>query len=105
MTQSLKSRRRWAGPLVWDGKSLERNNEWIIHLQQDDLEEIVVYSRDRLSRFNADIIEDICNHYTTLSVVSTKPQKSDAEELSEDIISIITVFTARYYGKRKYRIN
>ena len=71
----------------------------------NDVEEIVVYSKDRLSRFSGDLIQDICKHYNTkLTIVSDDISgKTDEEEFAEDLISIITVFTARFYGKRKYR--
>lgn len=71
----------------------------------NDVEEIVVYSKDRLSRFSMPLIEDICQHYNTkITIVSNESNnKSEQEEFAEDIISIITVFTARVYGRRKYK--
>ena len=32
-----------------------------------------------------------------------KDNKEPTKELTDDLMSIITVFTARYYGKRKYK--
>lgn len=72
----------------------------------NDVEEIVVFSKDRLSRFSNELIEDICRHYgTKLTVVSNETTQKTQEELAEDLISIVTVFTSRFYGKRKYTEN
>jgi excisionase family DNA binding protein len=68
------------------------------------IEEIVVAYKDRLCRFGFEIIEQLCKHFsTTITVVDDSDSKSEESELAEDIISIITVFSARFHGRRKYR--
>lgn len=68
------------------------------------IEEIVVAYKDRLCRFGFEIIEQFCEHFsTTITVVDDSDTKSEESELAEDIISIITVFSARFHGRRKYR--
>ena len=67
------------------------------------VEEVVVAHKDRLCRFGFEIFENICKHFsTTLTIVDNKDGKSQTDELAEDLLSIITVFTARFYGQRKY---
>ena len=67
------------------------------------VEEIVVAYKDRLCRFGFEIIEQLCKHFsTTITVVDDSDSKSEETELAEDIISIITVFSARFHGRRKY---
>jgi excisionase family DNA binding protein len=67
------------------------------------VEEIVVAYKDRLCRFGFEIIEQLCKHFsTTITVVDDSDPKSEELELAEDIISIITVFSARFHGRRKY---
>jgi predicted site-specific integrase-resolvase len=68
-----------------------------------DVEEIVVFSQDRLARFGYELIENICKHFhTKLIVQNSKKQKTDEQEIAEDLLSIVTVFTTRYHGSRKY---
>ena len=70
------------------------------------IEEIVVAYKDRLCRFGFEIIEQFCKHFsTTITVVNDSDTKSEESELAEDIISIITVFSARFHGRRKYKNN
>jgi predicted site-specific integrase-resolvase len=67
------------------------------------VKEVVVAHKDRLSRFSFDIIQLICRKFgTKLIVIDDKENKEPAEELTEDLMSVITVFSARYYGSRKY---
>ena len=66
------------------------------------ISEIVVSNKDRLARFGVELIEYIFNKNNVKLVVHNKidSKKNPEIELSEDIISIITVFSARYHGSR-----
>ncbi len=70
---------------------------------EGNVSKVMVSSNDRFCRFNYDFFEWLLQQFGC-ELVSLKKQKyeSSEQELSEDIMSIITVFTARYYGKRKY---
>ena len=68
------------------------------------VDEIVVAHKDRLCRFGYEIVENICKYFaTTITIVEDNVNKSETDELAEDLLSIITVFTARFYGQRKYK--
>lgn len=68
------------------------------------VKEIVVAHKDRLCRFGYELVENLCKHFsTTITVINDNDDKSTSGELAEDLLSIITVFTARFYGKRKYK--
>ena len=70
------------------------------------VKEIVVAHKDRLCRFGYELVENLCKHFsTTITVINDNDDKSTSEELAEDLLSIITVFTARFYRKRKYNKN
>lgn len=56
--------------------------------------------RDRLCRFAYDLIERIFKHYNTAITVEAHDASSPESELAEDVLSIITVFSARMYGRR-----
>jgi putative resolvase len=69
-----------------------------------NLQEVVVAHRDRLSRFGFDLFKHIFKeHNVNIKVLSDTPSKEPITELAEDLLSIVTVFTARYYGSRKYK--
>ncbi len=75
------------------------------HVLSGNVDEIVVAYKDRLSRFHFDLIELICRKFQTkITVLNEDENKEPAEEFSEDLISIITYFTAKYYGSRKYKL-
>ena len=70
-----------------------------------NVEEVVVTSKDRLCRFGNELIEYIFKKFGgRLQVINTieHESKTPNEELAEDLLSIVTVFTARYHGSRKY---
>ncbi len=72
-----------------------------------DIQEVVVASSDRFSRFGTR--EFFCwlfEHFGgRLSILENKNYENPEQELSEDLLEIITVFSARYYGRRKYKKN
>ena len=71
-----------------------------------NVEEVVVTSKDRLYRFGNELIEYIFKKFGgRLRVINTieYESKTPNEELAEDLLSIVTVFTARYHGSRKYK--
>jgi len=68
-----------------------------------NIKEVVVAKRDRFTRFGFELFEWIFQqHGAQLICVETEDEEPE-NELTEDLMSIITVFSARYYGKRKYR--
>lgn len=72
------------------------------NLFNGNVKEVVVAYKDRWSRFGFEMFEWIFQlHGSQLLVMETK-YKTPEQELAEDLMSITTVFTARYYGSRKY---
>jgi len=70
---------------------------------QGKVKEVVVAYRDRLCRFGFELLEQIFKQYKTTIVVLNNKECSKEEELVEDILSIITVFSCRVHGLRKYK--
>ena len=70
---------------------------------QRRVKEVVVAYRDRLCRFGFELLEQIFKQYKTTIVVLNNKECSKEEELVEDILSIITVFSCRVHGLRKYK--
>ena len=65
-----------------------------------EVEKIVVLYKDRLIRFGYELIENLCNKFGTTIEVIDNTEKTEQEELVEDLVQIITVFSCRLQGKR-----
>ena len=61
-------------------------------------EEVVMTQKDRLTQFGYELFEWIfARHHTRLACDATETD-ADKQEMSDDIISLLAVFTARYHG-------
>jgi predicted site-specific integrase-resolvase len=69
------------------------------------IKEVVIASADRFSRFGTrDFFEWLFSHFgARLVILNHKKCQDPEEELAEDLLEIITVFSARYYGRRSYK--
>ena len=68
-----------------------------------EIERVVVLYKDRLIRFGFELIEYLCQLNSVELIVIDHSEKSKGEELTEDLIQIITVFANRLYGSRSKR--
>lgn len=69
-----------------------------------NIQEIVVAHKDRLCRFGFEIIEHIIKTYSKGRIlVLNHTNLSPESELAKDVLQILTVFSARINGLRKYR--
>lgn len=64
---------------------------------------IYVSYKDRFVRLGFDWFESLCNKFGTNIVALNNKSASPEEELVEDLISIIHVFSCRIYELRKYK--
>lgn len=90
------------------GSGINYNNKNFTKLLADTIngkvEELVIAHKDRLSRFNFQLLEKIfklCN--TKLIILDQDEHKSSEQELAEDILSIIHIFSCKEMGKRRYK--
>ena len=68
------------------------------------ISKLVLTHRDRLLRFGSELILALCKFFSVeVFVMEEKKSKSDEEELAQDVLEILTVFSARLYGKRSLR--
>ena len=65
--------------------------------------EIVVAYRDRLARFGYELIEGIISRNGGRIVVLNEVSHSPGEELTQDLLTILHVFSCRLCGLRKYK--
>ena len=74
-------------------------------IEDNKVNNIYITHRDRLARFGFDLIENICKmHSTKIIEVDGEEILSANEELTRDLISIITSFSARLYGLRSHKM-
>lgn len=74
-------------------------------LLEGRVETLILTHKDRLLRFGSDLIFLICSHVGTKVVIldDHAQSKSDEEIFAADVIELITVFSARLYGKRSHK--
>ena len=67
--------------------------------------EVVIAHRDRLSRFGFDLVKIIIEKAGgTITILDDEENKSSEQELAEDLLSIIHIYSSRQMGKRSYKI-
>lgn len=66
----------------------------------NEVEKVVVLYKDRLLRFGFELVEYIANLYGCEIEVIDSTEKTEQQELVEDLVQIITVFSCKLQGKR-----
>jgi predicted site-specific integrase-resolvase len=71
----------------------------------DEIDIVLIEYRDRLARFGYKYLQEFCQQFNVaVEEVDDRPKKEPQEELVEDMIAIVTSFSARLYGKRGGRV-
>ena len=68
------------------------------------INKLIVAYKDRLTRFGYEMIENIIKKYSggEIIIINKTERKNAQEELAEDVIQILNVYTAKMNGLRKY---
>lgn len=86
------------------GSGINYNKKGLLELLQKvidhKVEKIVVLYKDRLLRFGYELFENIVKSYGTSIEIIDNTEKTEQQELVEDLVQIITVFSCRLQGKR-----
>jgi putative resolvase len=85
--------------LNYKRKGLSRLLEQV---QAGTIKEVVVAHKDRLARFGTELIEWIIKQAGSSLVVLDQALLSPTEEITQDLMAIIHVFSCRLNGKRRY---
>ncbi|MDR2833395.1 MAG: IS607 family transposase, partial [Streptococcaceae bacterium] len=72
----------------------------ISKINNREVSKVVILYKDRLIRFGFEMIEYLCEINGVELEVIDHEEKSKEEELTDDLIQIITVFANRLYGQR-----
>ena len=82
-------------------KGLQELLELILHRRTARL---VVTHKDRLLRFGAELVFSLCElQGIEIVIIHQGEQPSFEEKLAQDVLEIITVFSARLYGARSHK--
>lgn len=75
-------------------------NQLIEKVLNYEVESVVILYKDRLLRFGYELLDNLFEKYGTTIEIIDNTSKTDDQELVEDLIQIITVFSCRLNGKR-----
>lgn len=78
--------------------------ELIKMIELNQVERLVLNYKDRLLRFGSEIIFEICKYHNVEVIIITESEAKDYnQELVEDVLAVITVFSAKLYGSRSHK--
>lgn len=78
--------------------------EVLAMVKEEKISRILVNYKDRLARFGYEMIEEICRlHDVEIQILNQTDEISSEQELVDDVLSVITVYSAKLYGKRSHR--
>ena len=69
-----------------------------------EVSKVVILYKDRLVRFGFEMIEYLCELNNVKLEIIDNSEKSKEEELTDDLIQIVTVFANRLYGARSKKL-
>ena len=72
-------------------------------ITQNKVDKVVVLYKDRLLRFGYELVEYIASLYNCEIEIIDNTEKTEQQELVEDLVQIITVFSCKLQGKRANR--
>ena len=78
-------------------------NKLIDECMTFDISTIIVAHKDRFIRFGFEWFERFLEKFNVKIIIVNNESLSPTEELVQDIISILHVFSCRIYGLRKYK--
>ena len=69
-------------------------------INNQEISKVVILYKDRLIRFGYELIEYLCEINNVEIEIIDNTEQSKEQELTDDLIQIITVFANRLYGQR-----
>lgn len=82
-------------------RGLKRLLDLIVNRQ---IKRLVLTHKDRLLRFGAEFVFSLCEaNQVEVVIINQGDEVSFEEELAQDVLEIITVFSARLYGARSHK--
>lgn len=92
--------RAYCAPML---KVLFLMKQLLKEVMDNQVDTIFITYKDRFIRFGYDCFERSCKMHNTEIVVLNNIETSPTQEMIDDMISIVHVFSCRLYGLRKYK--
>jgi predicted site-specific integrase-resolvase len=106
LLESYCANHGWKYEIFQDlGSGLNYNKKGLKKLIKEicsgNVNRLVITHKDRLLRFGAELIFSLCEHFgTEVVIINASEEASFEDDLVQDVLEIITVFSARLYGSR-----
>lgn len=78
-------------------------NKLLDQVDQNQVKQIYITYKDRFVRFGFDWFDSFCKKHGCEIIVLNNVDTSPEQEVANDLISVIHVFSCRVYGLRKYK--
>ena len=65
-----------------------------------EVSKVVILYKDRLVRFGFELLDNIFSRFGTSIEIIDNTEKTQEQELVEDLVQIVTVFSCKLQGKR-----
>lgn len=72
-------------------------------IEQGEISKLIIAHKDRLARFGYDFFEAFVERHNCEIIVANQENLSPQQEMVEDLMAIIRVFSCRLYGLRSYK--
>lgn len=89
---------------IGSGMNFKRKNfiKIMEMVENEEISSITISFKDRLVRFGFEWFQHFCNKHSVKINIINENYLSPEEELVDDLVSIIHVFSSKIYGLRKY---
>jgi excisionase family DNA binding protein len=107
--ESYCAKNGWTFEVIQDlGSGMNYKKKGLVRLIKlictNQVERLVLSHKDRLLRFGSDLVFMLCENFGTEVIIINRSEDSSFEEdLTADVLEIITVFSARLYGSRSHK--
>ena len=89
------------------GSGINYRNKGLVELieliNDNRVDKVVILYKDRLLRFGAELVEEFASLHNCEIEIIDHAEKTEQQELVEDLIQIITVFSCKLQGKRAHK--
>lgn len=86
------------------GSGINYNKKGLLELidliTEEKISKIIILYKDRLLRFGFELINNLCKKFNVEIEIIDNTEKTEEQELVEDLVQIITVFSCKLNGKR-----
>ena len=89
------------------GSGINYRNKGLLELieliNDNRVDKVVILYKDRLLRFGTELVEEFARlHHCEIEIID-HVEKTEQQELVEDLIQIITIFSCKLQGKRAHK--